>query len=139
MRFAILFLTLFIAMGNAVAQTDSAPAPRSDFIYLNLKGEFDLLVDYSMVNPECADKHRNLYSIIIGTTVVGDNLERISVLVPCLSNEFVAGDLIVVKPIKTPKKNIVYAIRSFTQDGVEHTELFGAEYRAVWGEVVDVL
>lgn len=139
MRAGVLFLLFLFMSGTSFAQTDKPENSSGNFTYLDMKGEFNLLVDYSLVNPECADKNRNLYSIIIGTTVVDEAFERISVLIPCLNNEFVAGDLIVVKPIKTPRKNIVYAVRSFTQDGVEHTELFGAEYRAVWGEIVEVL
>lgn len=108
------------------------------FEYVEIKGEIDFLVDFTMINPECATKDQNFYSIIIGTTIVDDYLERISVLVPCLSNEFVKGDLISIKPIKTPKKNIVYAIRSYLKGDEEITEVFGSEYRAIWGEVVKV-
>jgi len=106
------------------------------FTYLEIKDEFDLIVDFTMVNPECATKQQNFYSIIIGTTVIGDYIERISVLVPCLGNEFLQGDLISIKPIKTPKKNIVYTIRNYKKDGEEYSDVFGSEFRAVWGEVV---
>jgi len=106
------------------------------FTYLEIKDEFDLIVDFTMVNPECASKQQNFYSIIIGTTVIGDYIERISVLVPCLGNEFLQGDLISIKPIKTPKKNIVYTIRNYKKDGEEYSDVFGSEFRAVWGEVV---
>jgi hypothetical protein len=78
--------------------------------------------------------------VIIGTTVVDDYLERISVLVPCLENEFVAGDLISIKPIKVPKKNIVYQYRTFQdKEGNDVTQLFASEFRAIWGTVKEVL
>lgn len=107
------------------------------FKYLQLEEEFDLIVDFTMINPECATENQSFYSLIIGTTVVGDYIERISVLVPCLSNEYLKGDLIAIQPIKTPE-NVVYAIRSYLKDGEEIKEVFGSEFRAIWGEVVKI-
>lgn len=139
MRILGLSFLFLLFSGLLFSQENNPESEMPGFTYLDIKEEFNLLVDYSMVNPECADKGHNFYSIIIGTTVIDDTLERISVLIPCLGNEFIAGDLITIKPIKTPKKNIVYAVRTFTQDGVEYSELFGGEYRAIWGEVGEVL
>jgi len=136
-KFLIIFLIIF--SGFSFAQQKEESDQEGPFKYLEFKEEFDLLVDYAMVNPECATKDKYSYSIIIGTTVIGDYIERISVLVPCLSNEFVQGDLISIKPIKTPKKNIVYAVRNYTKDGHEISEVFGAEFPAIWGEVSAVL
>ena len=133
MRFKFSLILFFSAMMFGYAQEQ----PNEErFTYLEIKDEFDLIVDYTMVNPECASKQQNFYSIIIGTTVIGDYIERISVLVPCLGNEFLQGDLISIKPIKTPKKNIVYTMRNYKKDGQEYSDVFGSEFRAVWGEVV---
>lgn len=137
MKAKILIILLFF-FGLSFSQNKEVE-DNNPFTYLDIKEEFDLLVDYTMVNPECASKNSYPYSVIIGTTVVGDYLERITVLIPCLSNEFLAGDLITIKPIKTPKKNIVYAIRSYMSGDVEISEVFGVEFRAIWGEVVAVL
>lgn len=113
--------------------------PKEVFKYLDLKEEFDLLVDISIVNPECATKKVHYYSLIIGTTVVDDSIERISVLVPCLSNHFVQGDLITIKPIKTPKSDIIY-LSQIQKKGEQEVEIIlGTEFRAVWGNVVKVL
>ncbi len=138
MKTKIFFLFLFVWIGFSFAQekTESAEEP---FTYLDLKEEFDLVVDFTMVNPECATKQQNFYSTIIGTTIIEDKIERITILVPCLGNEFIQGDLITIKPIKTPKKNIVYTIRNYKKDGQEFSDVFGGEFRAVWGEVVKVL
>jgi len=139
MKSTFLFILFIIYSGFSFAQQKENANQEGPFKYLELKEEFDLLVDFAMVNPECATKEKYSYSVIIGTTVIGDYIERISVLVPCLSNEFVRGDLISVKPMKTPKKNIIYAIRNYTKDGHEISEVFGAEFPAVWGEVSAVL
>lgn len=137
---SILALILMICFfGVSFSQEKMTGEQDNPFTYIDLDSEFDLLVDFSMVNPECSSKNSNPYSIIIGTTVVGEYIERISVLVPCLANQFVQGDLITVKPIKTPKKNIVYTVRTYTKDGKEVSEVFGAEFKATWGEVVSVL
>lgn len=130
-KFSLILLCSVMMLGYAQEQPNE-----ERFTYLEIKDEFDLIVDYTMVNPECASKQQNFYSIIIGTTVIGDYIERISVLVPCLGNEFLQGDLISIKPIKTPKKNIVYTIRNYKKDGEEYSDVFGSEFRAVWGEVV---
>ncbi len=130
-KFSLILLCSVMMLGYAQEQPNE-----ERFTYLEIKDEFDLIVDYTMVNPECASKQQNFYSIIIGTTVIGDYIERISVLVPCLGNEFLQGDLISIKPIKTPKKNIVYTIRNYKKDGQEYSDVFGSEFRAVWGEVV---
>ena len=130
-KFSLILLCSVMMLGYAQEQPNE-----ERFTYLEIKDEFDLIVDYTMVNPECATKQQNFYSIIIGTTVIGDYIERISVLVPCLGNEFLQGDLISIKPIKTPKKNIVYTIRNYKKDGEEYSDVFGSEFRAVWGEVV---
>lgn len=130
-KFSLILLCSVMMLGYAQEQPNE-----ERFTYLEIKDEFDLIVDFTMVNPECATKQQNFYSIIIGTTVIGDYIERISVLVPCLGNEFLQGDLISIKPIKTPKKNIVYTIRNYKKDGEEYSDVFGSEFRAVWGEVV---
>lgn len=130
-KFSLILLCSVMMLGYAQEQPNE-----ERFTYLEIKDEFDLIVDYTMVNPECASKQQNFYSIIIGTTVIGDYIERISVLVPCLGNEFLQGDLISIKPIKTPKKNIVYTMRNYKKDGEEYSDVFGSEFRAVWGEVV---
>lgn len=138
MKIKIAFLFLFIGMSISFAQ-EKKGNPEEPFIYLDLKEEFDLVVDFTMVNPECATPQQNFYSTIIGTTIIEDKIERISVLVPCLGNEFIQGDLITIKPIKTPKKNIVYTIRNYRKDGQEFSDVLGSEFRATWGEVVKVL
>lgn len=130
-KFSLILLCSVMMLGYAQEQPNE-----ERFTYLEIKDEFDLIVDFTMVNPECATKQQNFYSIIIGTTVIGDYIERISVLVPCLGNEFLQGDLISIKPIKTPKKNIVYTMRNYKKDGEEYSDVFGSEFRAVWGEVV---
>ena len=134
--FSLVLIFSWINFSFAQEKTDEET---SYFTYLDLKEEFDLVVDFTMVNPECASKQQNFYSTIIGTTVIEDKIERITVMVPCLGNEFVQGDLITIKPIKTPKKNIVYTIRNYKKDGQEFSDALGAEFRATWGEVVDVL
>jgi len=135
-----LLVTIFLCLSGIIfSQEKPSDSNEGPFTYLELKEEFDLLVDFTMVNPECATKGKMSYSLIIGTTVVGDYIERISVLVPCLSNEFVQGDLISIQPIKTPKKNIVYAIRTYEVEGQEISEVFGTEFKAIWGEVSAVL
>lgn len=128
------FIMLLIAVALVFSQ--EKPQEEGFFKYVDMQEEFDLIVDFTMVNPECATKQQNFYSIIIGTTVVENYIERISVLIPCLGNEFVQGDLISIKPIKTPKKNIVYTMRNYRKDGQEYSDVFGSEFRAVWGEVV---
>ncbi len=138
MKAKIAFLFLFVWMNFSLAQ-EKAENPEEPFTYLDLKEEFDLVVDFTMVNPECATKQQNFYSTIIGTTIIEDKIERISVLVPCLGNEFIQGDLITIKPISTPKKNIVYTIRNYKKDGQEFSDVLGSEFRATWGEVVKVL
>ena len=130
-KFSLILLCSVMMLGY-----DQEQPNEERFTYLEIKDEFDLIVDFTMVNPECATKQQNFYSIIIGTTVIGDYIERISVLVPCLGNEFLQGDLISIKPIKTPKKNIVYTMRNYKKDGEEYSDVFGSEFRAVWGEVV---
>lgn len=134
--FLILLLT---GLSFGFSQQKDGNEQENPFTYLEMKGEFDLLVDFSMINPECASKNSNPYSVIIGTTVVGEYIERITVLVPCLSNQFMQGDLITIKPVKTPKKNIIYTVRTYTRDGEEVSEVFGAEFKAIWGEVAAVL
>lgn len=127
-----LFFTLIFSIGFLKAQ--------ESYTYLDLKEEFDLLVDYTMVNPQCASKKEKHYSVIIGTAAVGDYLERITVLIPCLENEFVAGDLISIQPIKTPKKNIIYQYRTLRdKEGNEVERLFASEFRTIWGNVKEVL
>ncbi len=138
MKTKISFLFLFALMIFSFAQ-EQTEIPEEPFTYLDLKEEFDLVVDFTMVNPECATKQQNFYSTIIGTTIIEDKIERISVLVPCLGNEFIQGDLITIKPIKTPKKNIVYTIRNYRKDGQEFSDVLGSEFRATWGEVLKVL
>ena len=133
------FLILILVGLNASAQEKENPEEIAHFTYLELKEEFDLIVDFTMVNPECATKQQNFYSTIIGTTIVEDKIERITVMVPCLGNEFMQGDLITIKPIKTPKKNIVYTVRNYKKDGQDFSDVLGSEFRAVWGEVVKVL
>ncbi len=136
------FFSFLMLMGCLIftsAQQNESVDDTPKFTYLDIKEEFDLIVDFAMVNPECATKQQNFYSIIIGTTIIEDHIERISVLIPCLGNEFVQGDLITIKPIKSPKKNIVYTVRNYTKDGQEFSDVFGSEFRAIWGEVVDVL
>ncbi len=135
-KFSFLFLFFFIFFSFA---QEKAEISEEHFTYLDIKEEFDLVVDFTMVNPECATKQQNYYSIIIGTTIIEDKIERISILVPCLGNEFIQGDLITIKPIKAPKKNIVYTIRNYKKDGQEYSDVFGAEFRALWGEIVNVL
>lgn len=129
LRFLSILLTVFFVTG--FAQENSEP-----FQYIEMKEEFDLLVDFTMVNAECATESQIFYSVIIGTAVVGDFIERISVLIPCLGNEYMQGELITVKPIEKPDKNIVYMIQNFTKDGQQQSHLFGSEFPAVWGEVV---
>lgn len=131
----------FIAIIGFFSVLKAQEVPENNtYTYLDLTEEFDLLVDYTLVNPECTNKKENHYSVIIGTTVVDDYLERISVLVPCLENEFIAGDLISIKPIKVPKKNIVYQYRTFQdKEGNDVTQLFASEFRAIWGTVKEVL
>lgn len=133
------FLFLFIGyltFGNS-QEVISPNSEEISFNYLNLEEEFDLIVDFTMVNPECATEEQAFYSLIIGTTVVGDYIERVTVLVPCLSNEYVKGELITIKPMKTPE-NVVYAVRTYLKDGQEIREVFGSEFRAIWGEVIKV-
>lgn len=133
LSWAFLMLAVFSYGQESKELKDQEP-----FQYLDLKEEFDLLVDFTFVNPECATKKEVYYSIIIGTAVVGDQLERISVLVPCLSNEYVRGDLIEIKPIKAPKGKIMYTIRTYQKGDEEIAEVFGSDFKAVWGEVVAV-
>ncbi len=135
-KISFLFVFALMVFSFAQEQTENTEEP---FTYLDLKEEFDLVVDFTMVNPECATKNQNFYSTIIGTTVIEDKIERISVLVPCLGNEFLQGDLITVKPIKTPKKNIIYTIRNYRKDGQEFSDVLGSEFRAIWGEVIKML
>lgn len=135
-----LFLMLILScLSFGFSQQTETAEKENPFNYIEMKGEFDLLVDFSMVNPECASKNSNPYSVIIGTTVIGDYIERITVLVPCLSNQFIQGDLITIRPLKTPKKNIVYTVRTYNKDGKEVSEVFGTEFKAIWGEVAAVL
>ena len=133
MRFKFSLILLFSVVTFGFAQEKSSEQP---FDYLNIKQELDMIVDYTMVNPECATKKQNFYSVIIGTTVIGEFIERISVLVPCLENEFIQGDFITVKPIKTPTNNIIYITRNYEKDGQQITDVFGSEFRAIWAEVV---
>lgn len=139
MKSKYLFFLFLIVSSVVFSQKKDNPKEDSPFTYLEIKEEFDLLVDYAMVNPDCATKDQYYYSLIIGTAVIGEYIERISVLIPCLGNEFIKGDLITIKPIKTPKKNIVYAIRTYQKGSEEVTEVFGAEFKAIWGEVVNIL
>jgi len=138
MKIKISFLFLFALMIFSFAQ-EKTESPEEPFTYLDLKEEFDLVVDFTMVNPECATKQQNFYSTIIGTTIIEDKIERITILIPCLGNEFIQGDLITIQPIKTPKKNIIYTIRNYRKDGQEFSDVLGSEFRATWGEVVKVL
>lgn len=139
MKVVFILLFTFFQLGILSAQNTAETSEKMDFTYLDIKEEFDLLVDVSIVNPECATKKINYYSLIIGTTVIDRKLERISVLVPCLSNQFVQSDLITIKPIKTPKSDIVYLTVTQQEDGQSLERIYGIEFRAVWGNVVKVL
>jgi hypothetical protein len=139
MKVTIFFLFFLLPLGFVCSQEKSKEQEKPIFNYLDLKEEFDLLVDVSIVNAECATKKINYYSLIVGTTVINNQLERISVLVPCLSNQFVQADLITIKPIKTPKAEIVYLTKGEEKDGLILESVLGAEFRAIWGNVVKVL
>lgn len=132
MKVKLSILFVFSCFILSFSQEKSAVEPAQSFKYLEINEPFDLLVEYAMVNPECATKKQIHYSIIIGTTVIGDYLERVTVLIPCLGNEFLKGDLIEIKPIKTPTKNIVYLTSPYQTDS---SILLGAEFPAIWGEV----
>jgi hypothetical protein len=136
----LFFLVLTVCLvGFSSAQENSNKKEEPIFNYLDLKEEFDLLVDVSIVNPECATKKINYYSLIIGTTIIDKKIERISVLVPCLSNQFVQTDLITIKPIKTPKSDISYMSIQQNENGQIIDKIYGSEFRAIWGNVVKVL
>jgi len=139
MKFKFFVFTFLSCIAIAFSQEIISPDNKEEipFNYLNLEEEFDLIVDFTMVNPECATEEQAFYSLIIGTTVVGDYIERVTVLVPCLSNEYVKGELITIKPMKTPE-NVVYAVRTYLKDDQEIREVFGSEFRAIWGEVIKV-
>lgn len=139
MKKLFFFLILICQVGILAAQNQDNSAETQVFNYLELKEEFDLLVDVSIVNPECATKKINYYSLIIGTTIIDKKIERISVLVPCLSNQFVQSDLITIKPIKTPKSDVAYLTVTQQENGQMVDKVYGAEFRAVWGNVVKVL
>lgn len=113
--------------------------PDLPYDYVEIKEEFDFLVDFTFVNAECATDEISFYSVIIGTTVIGDSIERITVLVPCLGNEFKQGDLITIKPLKTPSNTIAYLSRTYLQDDEEIVQVLGSEFRTIWGEVIHVL
>lgn len=121
------------------AQNPSSGNENSAFTFLSITNEFDLLVDATIVNPECATKKISYYSLIVGTTIIDQKIERISVLIPCLSNQYMNGDLITIKPMKAPKAEIVYL--SATQGTEENPTvvIYGAEFRAIWGNVVKML
>jgi|SRR5690606_23208508 len=136
MKFKFKFSLILILTLISFSFSQETKENQEPFNYVEIKEEFDLIVDFAFVNPECATKDQNFYSVIIGTTVIGDYIERISVLVPCLENEFLQGDLVSIKPIKTPKKNIAYLTRNYKKDGQEYSDVFGSEFRAVWGEVI---
>lgn len=139
MKLKLFIIIVFCFFEFTLSQKKDSTKDETPFNYVEIKEEFDLLVYYTMVNPECATKDKNSYSVIIGTTIIDNYIEKISVLVPCLNNEFQHGDLISIKPIKTPKKNIIYAVRTYSKDGQDISEVFGAEFRAVWGEVSQTL
>lgn len=139
MKFKLFLVLCFAWMSIAFSQeTTDTNDEQIPFNYLNIEEEFDLIVDFTMVNPECASEDQWFYSIIIGTTVVGDFIERVTVLIPCLGNEYVKGELLTIKPLKTPEENVVYAVRTYLKDGEEIREVFGSEFRAIWGEVIKV-
>lgn len=139
MKGYLILLLAFFQFGIVSAQNLNDQTENQVFNYLDLKEEFDLLVDVSIVNPECATKKINYYSLIIGTTVIDKKIERISVLVPCLSNQFVQSDLITIKPIKTPKSDIAYLTVTQQENGQLVDKIYGIEFRAIWGNVVKVL
>lgn len=120
-------------------ETEIIPLETPSFEYLDFRKNFDLLVDFTWVNPECSTATDHYYSIIIGTTVVGDYIERISILVPCLENQFQQGDLITIQPLPIPQGRIHYVLRTFEWEGEEVQEVFGTEFKATWGKVVEVL
>ncbi|HUH35619.1 MAG TPA: hypothetical protein VL022_07310 [Moheibacter sp.] len=137
-KYALAFC--FIGLGFlAQAQEIEAPqeAPQT-FEYLDLKKDFDLLVDFTWVNPECSTATDHYYSLIIGTTVIGEYIERISLLVPCLENEFQKGDLLTIQPLPTPQGRIHYVLRTYQIEGEEFQEILGGEFKAVWGKVIQV-
>lgn len=139
MKGYLILLLAFFQFGIVSAQNLNDQTENQVFNYLDLKEEFDLLVDVSIVNPECATKKINYYSLIIGTTVIDKKIERISVLVPCLSNQFVQSDLITIKPIKTPISDIAYLTVTQQENGQLVDKIYGIEFRAIWGNVVKVL
>ena len=138
MKTNLLILLFFVGLPFGFSQ-EAGTSETTPYNYVEMEKEFDLLVDFSFVNPECADKKINNYSVIIGTTVIGDHIERITVLIPCLGNEFVQGDLITIKSLKTPQKNIAYLSRTFQRGEEEVVQILGAEFRATWGEVIKIL
>ena len=138
MKISLLFIFLLGGLHLGFSQEVQNPET-TPYNYVEMEKEFDLLVDVSFVNPECSDKKVNYYSVIIGTAVIGENIERITVLVPCLGNEFVQGDLITIKSLKTPKKNIAYLNRTFQRGEEEVVQILGSEFRATWGEVIKIL
>lgn len=137
-----IFLSVIFALCltlNSYSQEAPSKYDTEGFQYMDLKEDFLLLVDMSLINPNCATKAESFYSLIIGTAIVDNYIERITVLVPCLKEELGKGELVFVHPIKTPKGKIIYALRTYLKGDEEVTELFGSEFRTTWGEILEIL
>lgn len=131
-RIFIAFSVLFLTACSTSKQAVEDPFYR----YITIDGPFDILVfDSYAGNSDCAKGKELEYGVIIGNAVVGERLEPITVLVSCLPTAVEKGEVVSIKPVKPPKKELVYKTMSINNDPTTNA-VIGSGFSTVWGEVI---
>ena len=134
MKIRIFWTVLMVILASGLSKAQSVED--SFYTYVTMDEPFDILVFQSVAtDSDCSRSKEQHYGAVIGNAVVGDRLEPLTILVKCLPVAIEKGEVVTIKPIKTPKKSLAYQTASINGDPTTN-EVIGARFSALWGEII---